>query len=89
VLATRPPSDSAARVAAAAADPDAAPPVSVPIELAGDTFADPERSWNFAELEALARAHPDDEVRLVPGRHESPDWRLSRAAQATGKRSLS
>ena len=65
VLATRPPSDSAARVAAAAADPDAAPPVSVLIEVAGDTFAAPGRSWNVVELEALARAHTDDEVRVL------------------------
>ena len=65
VLATRPPSESAARVAAAAADPEAAPPVSVLIEVAGDTFATPERSWNAVELEALTRAHSDDEVRAL------------------------
>ena len=65
VLATRPPSESAARVAAAATDPAAAPPVSVLIEVAGDTFATPERSWNAIELEALTRAHADDEVRAL------------------------
>jgi AcrR family transcriptional regulator/RimJ/RimL family protein N-acetyltransferase len=65
VLATRPPSESAARVAAAAADPDAAPPVSVLLEAAGDAFASPGRSWNVIELEALSRAHADDEVRAL------------------------
>ena len=65
VLATRPPSESAARVAAAAADPDAAPPVSVLLEAAGDAFAAPRRSWNVVELEALSRAHTDDEVRAL------------------------
>jgi AcrR family transcriptional regulator/GNAT superfamily N-acetyltransferase len=65
VLATRPPSDAAARVAAAAADPDLAPPVSVLIEVAGDTFAMPERSWNAIELEALTRSHTSDEVRSL------------------------
>ena len=65
VLATRPPSQSAARVAAAAADPDAAPPVSVLIDVAGDTFAAPERSWNVIELEALTRSHSDGEVRAL------------------------
>jgi len=65
VLATRPPSESAARVAAAAADPDAAPPVSVLLEAAGDAFASPRRSWNVVELEALSRAHTDDEVRAL------------------------
>ena len=65
VLATRPPSESAARIAAAAADPDAAPPVSVLIEAAGDAFATPERSWNVVELEALTRAHADTEVRAL------------------------
>jgi AcrR family transcriptional regulator/RimJ/RimL family protein N-acetyltransferase len=65
VLATRPPSESAARVAAAAADPEAAPPVSVLIEVAGDTFSTPERSWNVLELEALTRAHADGEVRAL------------------------
>ena len=65
VLATRPTSESALRVAAAAADPDAAPPVSVLVEVAGDTFAAPERSWNVVELEALVRARTDDEVRAL------------------------
>ena len=65
VLATRPPSLAAARVAAAAADPDAAPPVSVLIDVAGDTFATPGRSWHAVELEALTRAHTDSEVRAL------------------------
>ena len=65
VLATRPQSESAARVAAAAADPDAAPPVAVLIEAAGNAFATPERSWNVVELEALTRAHADAEVRAL------------------------
>ena len=65
VLASRPPSESAARVAAAAADPDAAPPVAVLIEAAGNAFATPERSWNVVELEALTRAHADAEVRAL------------------------
>ena len=65
VLATRPPSESAARVAAAAADPDAAPPVSVLLEAAGNAFASPRRSWNVVELEALSRANTDDEVRAL------------------------
>ncbi len=65
VLATRPPSESAARIAAAAADPDAAPPVSVLIQVAGDTFATPERSWNVVELEALTRSHSDEDVRVL------------------------
>jgi AcrR family transcriptional regulator/L-amino acid N-acyltransferase YncA len=65
VLGTRPPSESAARIAAAATDPDAAPPVSVLLEAAGDTFAAPERSWNVVEVEALSRAHTDGEVRAL------------------------
>jgi AcrR family transcriptional regulator/GNAT superfamily N-acetyltransferase len=65
VLATRPPSESAARVAAAAADPDAAPPLAVLLGAAGDTFATPGRSWNVVELEALTRAHSNDEVRAL------------------------
>ena len=63
VLATRPPSESAARVAAAAQDPHDAPPVSVLIDAAGAAFAAPERSWNAVELEALTRANTDREVR--------------------------
>ena len=65
VLASRPPSDAAARVAAAAADPDSAPPVAVLIEVASDTFVTPERSWNAVELEALTRSHTDDDVRAL------------------------
>ena len=65
VLATRPASETAARVAAAAADPDAAPPLSVLVEAAGEAFSAPRRSWNPVELEALARAQADDQVRAL------------------------
>jgi AcrR family transcriptional regulator/GNAT superfamily N-acetyltransferase len=65
VLATRPAPESAVRVAAAAADPEAAPPVSVLLEAAGDAFSTPGQSWNVVELEALTRAHTDADVRAL------------------------
>ena len=84
VLATRPPSESAARIAAAAADPDAAPPVAVLVDVAGETFATPERSWNVVELEALTRSHSDDDVRaLETARLEARRGNLKKVTEQT------
>ena len=63
VIATKLTSEAADRLAAAAADPEAEPPLAVLLEAASQIFAAPELSWTALELEALTRAHRDDDVR--------------------------
>ena len=65
VIATRLTSEAADRVASAAADPEATPPLAVLIEAAAQIFAAPEFGWSVLELEALTRAHRDDGVRAL------------------------
>ena len=65
VIATKLTSEAADRVAAAAAGPEAAPPLAVLLEAASQIFAAPGLSWNVLELEALTRAHRDDDVRAL------------------------
>ncbi len=74
VLAAKLTSGSADRVAAAAAHPEAAPPLTVLLEAAGEIFAAPERSWGILELEALTRAHRDDDVRALEAARVSQRW---------------
>jgi AcrR family transcriptional regulator/RimJ/RimL family protein N-acetyltransferase len=58
-------SESGDLLAAAAADPSAAPPLAVLLRAASELFAAPERSWSILELEALTRAHRDGDVRAL------------------------
>jgi AcrR family transcriptional regulator/RimJ/RimL family protein N-acetyltransferase len=63
VIATKLTSQAADRVAAAASDPEAIPPLAVLVDAAAQIFAAPEFGWSVLELEALTRAHRDDRVR--------------------------
>jgi RimJ/RimL family protein N-acetyltransferase len=74
VMAAKATSEAADRLAAAAADPDAAPPLSVLLGAAAEIFADPERSWSALELEALIQAHRDDEVRALEAARVGKRW---------------
>jgi RimJ/RimL family protein N-acetyltransferase len=65
VIATKLTSEAADRVASAAADPEAAPPLAVLIDAAAQIFAAPAFGWSVLELEALTRAHRDDGVRAL------------------------
>ena len=65
VIATKLTSEAADRVASAAADPEATPPLAVLIDAAAQIFAAPEFGWSVLELEALTRAHRDDGVRAL------------------------
>ena len=56
------------------AHPGAAPPLAVLLEAAGEIFAAPERSWGILELEALTRAHRDDDVRALEAARVSQRW---------------
>ncbi|HTY71425.1 MAG TPA: GNAT family N-acetyltransferase [Actinomycetes bacterium] len=66
VLAGELTSQSAESVAAAADNPPAVPLV-VLLDTARAIFASPQRSWSLLELEALIRAHRDDDVRVLEG----------------------
>ena len=74
-------------MAAAAAAPDAAPPLSVLLEAAAEIFADPERSWNVLELEALIQAHRDDEVRALESARVRKRWANMKALTEQTRRS--
>ena len=74
VLAARLTSQSADRIAAAAADPVSEPPLAVLLEAAAEIFAAPQRSWNVLELEALTRAHRDDDIRALESARLDKRW---------------
>lgn len=74
VMAARVTSLSADRVAAAAAHPEAEPPLAVLLAAASEIFAAPERSWSALELEALLRAHRDDDVRAMESARVNKRW---------------
>jgi AcrR family transcriptional regulator/RimJ/RimL family protein N-acetyltransferase len=87
VMAAKVTSEAADRVAAAAAAPDAVPPLSVLLEAAAEIFADPERSWNVLELEALIQAHRDDEVRALESARVAKRWANMKALTEQTRRS--
>jgi AcrR family transcriptional regulator/RimJ/RimL family protein N-acetyltransferase len=87
VMAAKLTSDAADRVAAAAADPDATPALSVLLEAAAEIFADPERSWNVLELEALTQAHRDDDVRALESARVRKRWANMKALTEQTRRS--
>ena len=74
VLGDRLTSEAADRLAAAAAAPEAEPPLAVLLEAGGEIFAAPQRSWNVLELEALTRAHRDDDVRALESARVHQRW---------------
>jgi AcrR family transcriptional regulator/L-amino acid N-acyltransferase YncA len=74
VLATRLTSEAADRIAEAAADPVSEPPLAVLLEAAAELFAAPQRSWDVLELEALTRAHRDEEIRALESARLSKRW---------------
>jgi len=74
VMAAKLTSEAGERLASAAADPEAVPPLAVLLEAASEIFAEPERSWSVLELEALARAHRDEEVRALESARVEQRW---------------
>ena len=65
VLATTPESEVADLVARAADAPERTPPLSALIEAAHRLFTAPDESWDPLELEVLARARQDEDLREV------------------------
>jgi AcrR family transcriptional regulator len=86
VMAAKLTPESADRVAAAAAHPEAAPPLAVLLQAAGEVFAAPESSWDILELEALTRAHRDDEVRVLERARVSERWANMKAVTEQARR---
>jgi RimJ/RimL family protein N-acetyltransferase len=74
VIAAKLTSEAGDRLAAAAATPEAEPPLAVLLEAAGEIFAAPQRSWNVLELEALTRAHRDEDVRALESARVCERW---------------
>lgn len=65
VMVSKVSSSVAERLAAAASDPSAAPPLSVLLAAGEELFTDPVGSWQVLELEALTQAHRDGPLREV------------------------
>jgi RimJ/RimL family protein N-acetyltransferase len=82
VMAEKVTSDAADRIARAARGEQATspvgaevlPPLAVIITAAGDVFANPPRSWDLLELEALTRAHRDPELRVIESARIQRRW---------------
>ena len=74
VITARLTSEAADRIAAAATDPGTEPPLAVLIEAAGEIFAAPGRSWGLLEIEALLRAHRDDDIRALESARMDKRW---------------
>jgi AcrR family transcriptional regulator/RimJ/RimL family protein N-acetyltransferase len=74
VVAAKLTSEAADRLAAAAVAPEAEPPLAVLLEAAGEIFAAPQRSWNVLELEALIRAHRDEDIRGLESARVHKRW---------------
>ena len=82
VMAEKVTSDAADRIARAAqaAHPGVPmPPLAVIIAAAGEVFANPPRSWDLLELEALTRAHRDPELRVIESERIQRRWDNIRA----------
>jgi AcrR family transcriptional regulator/RimJ/RimL family protein N-acetyltransferase len=65
VITTRSRSSAAQRVREAVADPSAMPPLAVMLAVAQEVYQNPGASWDILELEALTRAHVDEQVREI------------------------
>lgn len=65
VITTRSRSSAAAKVRQAVEDPAATPPLAVMLAVSQEVYEHPMASWDILELEALTRAHIDEQVRLI------------------------
>jgi AcrR family transcriptional regulator/RimJ/RimL family protein N-acetyltransferase len=65
VITTRSHSSAAQRVREAVEDPAAMPPLAVMLAVSQEVFEHPGASWDILELEALTRAHLDEQVREI------------------------
>jgi len=74
VMAARVTSSAAERLASAVEDPGEAPPIAVILAAAQEVFASPEASWDILELEALTRAHLDENLQAIETERIGRRW---------------
>lgn len=74
VMEQRVTSSVAQRVAAAARNPSAVPPLAVVLAAAQEVFTSPGASWDVLELEALTRAHVNGELRDIETARITDRW---------------
>ncbi len=65
VITTRTRSSAAERIREAVEDPAAMPPLAVMLAVSQEVYERPAASWDILELEALTRAHVDEQVRAI------------------------
>lgn len=74
VMSQRVTSSVAERIAAAAANPAAVPPLAVILSAGQEVFAEPAASWDVLELEALTRAHVNSDLRGIEASRIQRRW---------------
>ncbi len=65
VITTRTRSSAAERVRLAVERPEVMPPLAVMLAVSQEVYQHPAASWDFLELEALTRAHVDEQIRTI------------------------
>jgi AcrR family transcriptional regulator/L-amino acid N-acyltransferase YncA len=74
VIAEKVSSAAADWIARAVEAPGELPPLAAVVEAAAAVFADPARSWDVLELEALTRAHRDEQLRAIESERIQRRW---------------
>lgn len=65
VITARAHSKAAATIAEAVREPDSTPALAVVLAVAQEVYQNPQNSWDILELEALTRAHTDEQIRVI------------------------
>lgn len=88
VMAEKVTSDAALKIARAVAAPDEVPALAAIVAAGAEVYADPARSWDLLELEALTRAHRDEALHEIETSRIQTRWdnllRVTQRVMATG-----
>lgn len=88
VMAEKVTSDAAAKIARAVEAPNEVPALAALVAAGAEVFADPERSWDLLELEALTRSHRDAALREIETQRIQARWdnlrTVTQQVRATG-----
>lgn len=88
VMAEKVSSDAASKIARAVQAPDEVPALAALVAAGAEVFADPERSWDLLELEALTRSHRDEALREIETKRIQTRWdnlrTVAQRVRATG-----
>jgi AcrR family transcriptional regulator/RimJ/RimL family protein N-acetyltransferase len=74
VMAEKVSSDAAEQIARAVEAPNEVPPLAAIVAAGAAVFASPDRSWDLLELEALTRAHRDQDLRRIESQRIQDRW---------------